>query len=139
MWWISSNWCVEKYIVPKLHSKQILRAWSKKWKTVCFFTLSSILVEWQFFGYACLTRKRVQHSVQNRSLFCTENLALWNRFQRILVDCKTRQPISWCGWVDWNILDVDLEQTLDAAVSLSANFGLLWPQHVHCCCTGASQ
>ena len=25
--WISSNWCVEKYIVSELHSKQILRAW----------------------------------------------------------------------------------------------------------------
>ena len=26
LWWISSNWCVEKFIAPELHSKKIPRA-----------------------------------------------------------------------------------------------------------------
>ena len=37
-WWISWNWCVEKYIASEPHSKQILRAW--------FMSLSAYLIWW---------------------------------------------------------------------------------------------
>ena len=30
MWWISLNWCIEKYIDSELNFKQILRAWFKQ-------------------------------------------------------------------------------------------------------------